>query len=186
MADGRASDTRVRIRQVGQDPQLGRDSGGSPSSVAPHHTREREARGDPGIPRFGGASRGSGMRGRGSRCLRRQSRGVVGRQASTAGLSEKSRSLSLGRPTQSLHDYAHEMREYPLMEAQATHRQRLVVANGYSIAARRSLQACSQARQASAQMRQCSWWSACASHSSPQDLQACAQAWSCARVRLAS
>ncbi len=59
-------------------------------------------------------------------------------------------------------------------------------ATGYAIAARSSLQACSQARQASAQTRQCSWWPACCSHSSPQDLHAWAHAWTWARVRLAS
>ena len=49
-----------------------------------------------------------------------------------------------------------------------------------------SLQACSQRRQASAQIRQCSCMSAWLWHSSPQLLHAWAQAWSTARVRLAS
>jgi Multicopper oxidase len=49
-----------------------------------------------------------------------------------------------------------------------------------------SWQACSQRRQACAQTRQCSCIWACRSHSSAQDRQAVTQAWSVARVRLAS
>jgi hypothetical protein len=49
-----------------------------------------------------------------------------------------------------------------------------------------ALQACSQRWHTSAQIRQCSCMPACRSHSSPQDLQATAHAWSTARETLAS
>jgi hypothetical protein len=55
----------------------------------------------------------------------------------------------------------------------------------YFVASRRSRQACSQRRQASAQTRQCGMW-ACRSHSSPQLLQMATQASSSGRATVAS
>ena len=57
--------------------------------------------------------------------------------------------------------------------------------HGYFVASRRSRQACSQRRQASAQTRQCGMW-ACRSHSSPQLLQMATQASSSGRATAAS
>jgi hypothetical protein len=55
----------------------------------------------------------------------------------------------------------------------------------YFVTSRRSRQACSQRRQASAQTRQCGMW-ACRSHSSPQLLQLATQASSSGRTTVAS